>query len=255
MRRTTTLAVLVPTLLLVAACGQDPPQVTVNEAIPSDHGPDALPNGVTVSGEGEIEVAPDTLVVSFGVSIKRPTVDAAVADVAAVSTAMLDAAKANGVQDADVQTHRYSISPEFIYPENGRPTPDGFRVANTWEVRIRDLAIAGATIDAVTAAGGDDVVLQGVSFSLEDDTAALQAARDAAFADARAKAEQYATLSGQPLGAAEAISDVVVTPETLDYEGAEAGFAADELAAPATTPFSPGEVSTTVTVSVRFRLG
>ena len=89
-----------------------------------------------------------------------------------------------------------------------------------------------------------------MAFSLEDDGTALDGARDAAFADARAKAEQYAGLSDQALGEAQAISDVVVTPVPITYQGEAASYAADAARAP--TPISPGEVSTTVTVQVRF---
>ena len=49
----------------LAACS-DPPQVDVQA--PLDRGPDALPDGVTVSGEGEVEGAPDTLSVDLAVN-------------------------------------------------------------------------------------------------------------------------------------------------------------------------------------------
>ena len=59
-------------------------------------------------------------------------------------------------------------------------------------------------------------------------------------------------LSDQALGEAQAISDVVVTPVPITYQGEAASYAAD--AARALTPISPGEVSTTVTVQVRFTI-
>lgn len=235
---------------LAAGCS-DPPQVTVNEADPSAAvGPESLPNGITVSGEGEVMGAPDTLAVTYGVSLKRDSVDAAVNDAANAANAALEAAKAQGVAEADIQTRDYSITPEYRYEDDEPPILDGYRVTNTVIVKIRDLTKAGATIDAVAAAGGNDLVLQGVAFSLEDDGTALDGARDAAFADARAKAEQYAGLSDQALGEAQAISDVVVTPVPITYQGEAASYAADAARAP--TPISPGEVSTTVTVQVRF---
>ncbi len=235
---------------LVTGCSE-PPQVTVNEAdAGATVGPEALPNGVTVSGEGEVMGAPDTLAVTYGVSLVRDSVDAAVNDAAALATAALDAAKAQGIAEADIQTRDYSINPEYEYPENREPRLVGYRVTNTVVVKIRDLPKAGATIDAVAAAGGNDLVLQGVAFSLEDDGAALDGARDAAFADARAKAEQYATLSGQELGPAQAIADAVVNPTPIAYQDEAARYAAADLDAP--TPISPGEVSTSVTVHVRF---
>lgn len=235
--------------LSLAACGE-PAQVDVQA--PLDRGPDALPDGITVSGEGEVEGAPDTLSVDLGVTIKRDTVGEAVAASSERATAVIDAVKAQGVDDADVQTRNYSVNQEFRYPENGNPIPDGFRVNNTVTVRVRDLATAGGVIDAATGAGGDDIRVDTVSFSLENDGPALTAARDKAFRDAQEKAKQYADLAEVPLGEAQAISDVVVTPIAQTYAGEYARAAADTVA---TTPIQGGEVTTRVTVSTRFRLG
>ena len=158
----------------LAACS-DPPRVDVQA--PLDRGPDALPDGVTVSGDGEVEGAPDTLSVDLAVTIKRPTVGEAVAASADVSNAVVDAVKGQGVGEPDVQTRNYSVNQEFRYPENGTPMPDGFRVNNTVTVRVRDLTAAGAVIDAATSAGGDDLRVDTVAFSLENDGPALTAAR------------------------------------------------------------------------------
>lgn len=117
-------------------------------------------------------------------------------------------------------------------------------------MQLRDLAGSGAAIDAVIAAGGDAVQVQGVSFSLEDDSEVVKAARDEAFADARAKAEQFATLSDRPLGEVEAVAELTRTsPDRLSSQE-YATAAADS-----STPISPGEVTTSVTVTVRFALG
>ena len=126
--------------------------------------------------------------------------------------------KGQGVDEKDVQTRNYSVNQEFRYPDNGTPVPDGFRVDNTVTVRVRDLTAAGAVIDAATSAGGDDLRVDTVAFSLENDGPALTAAREKAFQDAHEKAKQYAARR-YPLGDAQAISDVVVTPIAQQYQG------------------------------------
>jgi uncharacterized protein len=162
----------------LAGCS-DPPQVEVQA--PLDRGPDALPDGITVSGEGEVEGAPDTLTVDLAVNIKRSSVGEAVSASADVATAVVDAVKAQGVTDKDVQTRNYSVNQEFRYPQGGTAVPDGFRVNNTVTVKVRDLATAGAVIDAATTAGGDGIRVDTVAFSLENDGPALTAAREKAF--------------------------------------------------------------------------
>lgn len=237
--------------LTLGACASDPAEVNV--AAPLDRGPDDLPDGITVSATGEVEGAPDTMTVSIGVSLKRPTVQSAVDESAVLATALLDAAKANGVAEEDIQTRDYSVQQEFRYPENAPPVPDGFRVSNIVVVQIRDLTTAGATIDAMTAAGGDAAVLQSVAFTLEEDAEALDAARADAMGKARAKAEQLAELGGGTLGPAQAISDQPLAPQPVTYYGeaaSRAAYADDE----ATTPISPGEVTSSVTVRVRYEL-
>lgn len=237
---------------VVTACAGEPAAVEVQA--PLDRGPDTLPDGITVSGEGEVEGAPDTLTVGLGVTVKRPSVGEAVSANAAVATAVVDAVRAAGVAEEDVQTRGYSLNQELRYPEGGSPVPDGYRVTNTVTVRIRDLAGAGEVIDAATAAGGNDVRVDQLAFSLEEDGPALRAARERAFADAQAKAEQYASLADRPLGDAQAISDVVVVPQSQQFQGEAAArlFAsADDVG----TPVQPGEVTTRVTVDARFMFG
>ena len=76
------------------------------------------------------------------------------------------------------------------------------------------------------------------------DTGALESARDAAFADAMAKAEQFARLSGRGLGRVVSVVETVLPPSgapmlaRMAFDGA------------ATTPIQAGEVETSVTVEV-----
>jgi uncharacterized protein YggE len=249
--RAVVLTGIVAVATLTVGCSEPAP---VDVQAPLDRGPDALPDGITVSGEGEVEGAPDTLSADLAVSVKRPSVGEAVAASAEIATAVVDAVSAQGVADEDVQTRSYTVNQEFRFPEGGSPVPDGYRVNNTVTVKVRDLPNAGAVVDAAVAAGGNDLRIDRVAFSLENDGPALTAARERAFRDAQAKAEQYAALADRPLGAAQAISDVVVTPQAQQFFGEAASRAA--FGAPdSATPIQPGEVTTRVTVSTRFTIG
>jgi uncharacterized protein len=228
------------------AASAQQPAPTINVAAPGPSGTGQA-NGVTVEGTGEVEGKPDTLTITFGVSVKRDTVDVAVKDNAAVAASMLQALIEQGVEEKDVQTRNYSVQPSFTYAE-GRSIPDGYQVDNSVTVQLRNLDGAGASIDAVTAAGGDAVQIQGVSFSLEDDSETVKAARDRAFADARGKAEQFAALSGRSLGEVEAVAEVSRTTPDRYADAAAGAFATDS------TPISPGEVTTSVSITVRYTL-
>jgi len=243
---------IIPGLLIVglvagaAACGS-PAKVEVSA--PSGSSTDGLGEGITVTGVGQVKGTPDTLSVSIGVTTKRPTVDAAVTDNAATTTAVTDALTAKGIDAKDVQTQNYSVQPSFSYANN-KQTPDGYLVNNTVTVKIHDLKGAGAIIDAATAAGGNDATVQGVSFSLEDNKGLLTQARDEAYADAKAKAQQFGDLSGRGLGDAQAINETV-NPNQVQFRSV--GAAVSD--AQSSTPINAGQVSTDVTITVRFALG
>jgi uncharacterized protein YggE len=231
-------------LLLAGGCGE-PARVEVSAPTATDG---SLGSGITVSGTGKVNGKPDTLTVSIGVTTKRPSVDSAVSDNASTTTAVTDAVKAGGVAGKDIQTANYSVQPSFN-SSNGRQVADGYTVNNTVTVKLRDLGAAGRVIDSATQAGGNDAAVQGVSFTLEDNQALLTQARDEAFADAKAKAAQLGQLSGRGLGDAQAISEEVA-PTSTQFRSV--GAAVDSAAA---TPIEPGQVSTNVTLNVRFALG
>lgn len=227
--------------LLVVGCSKAP-----NVSVTSDSS--AASRGIAVSGRGEVSGRPDTVTVSLGVSVKRQTAPAAIADAATAATKLIDALKSAGAAADDIQTTNYSLNQEYAYPD-GQPKPDGFRVTNSVVVKVRKVDDVGAVIDAATAAGSDAATVQGLSFSLDDDTAALADAREKAFADAKAKAEQFAKLSGRKLGPVVSIAQQTV-PATSEQTPLAAARA--DVAAP--TPVEAGSVTTSVTVDVRWEL-
>ena len=220
----------------------------MNLTTPQNISGNGVDGGITVTGSAEVSGTPDTLTASFGVLTVRPSVSEAVAGNAAVAKAVGDTLRARGVPAADIQTQNYSVFPSFI-TVHGRTVPNGYTVGESMVVKLHALARAGATIDAVIAAGGTSVSVQGVTFSLEDNKALLARARAKAWADATDQARQYGTLSGHGLGRAEGI-DARVTASTYD---ATRAFAA-ATGQGASTPINPGQVSTTVDITVRFAL-
>jgi uncharacterized protein YggE len=232
-------------VLVAAACGT--PEVTVQN-VPAAEG-DVNSIGISVSGRGEVFGTPDTLTINLGVSVLRDDVSTATGDAADLAERLIAALTNRGVEDRDVQTSNYSIHPEYDWSGEQRRLV-GYRVNNTVSAKIRDLDRAGEIIDAATAAGGDDVVVNGLSFSLEDNDELIVAAREAAWQDALAKAQQLASLSGTTLGTPVSISESFSSePPPIYYERApEAGADA------AFTPIEPGQETVTVNLQVRFAI-
>ena len=231
--------------VLLAACaseaGSTPQEITVNTS-------EEATSGISVSGMGEVTGAPDTVEVGLGVSVLGETVDQAATTAAEKAQAVIDALTSNGVAEEDITTTDYSIYPEYDYSSNEERLI-GYRVTNTVKAKIRDLDSTGAVLDAATVAGGDDVVVNGLSFSIEDNDELVAAAREAAWNDALTKANQLAELSGQSLGKATTITETVsMPPIPIPYAAEAAGDRALE------TPIEPGTSAVTITLQVQFAL-
>lgn len=205
-------------------------------------------NGITVSGRGEVFGTPDTLTVTIGISVGKPTVSEAAEVAARRATDLIGALQGLGVSEADIQTSNYSIHAVYDHRENQTPRITRHRVDNTLSVSIRDLDRAGDVLDGATAAAGDEVRIDGVSFVVEDSDALLVAARAAAWEDAKAKAEHLAVLAGVTLGAPQAISESVGGVPSPIHPRAE--MAARSVA----TPIQPGHETVSVDLTVTFAI-
>jgi uncharacterized protein YggE len=227
-------------VLVLAACGQEP-QVTVNAGTDNGAG-----TGISVSGQGRVTGTPDTLRLNLGVSVLADSVDEATGEASRLAEALIAALTGNGVAEGDIQTSNYSIYPEWDYRDETQ-TLRGYRVTNSVDVKIRDLGRAGEIIDAATTAGGDAVVVNGVGFSIEDNTELLELARSRAWDDAEAKARQLAQLAGVELGAPLSIV------ESVGYQPPPVAFDRAEMA-DAATPIEPGQQEVSVNLEIRYAI-
>ena len=209
---------------------------------------DPAEQGVVVSGLGKVSGTPDVLRVQLGVEVRRADVSAALADANEIQSRVRAAARRNGVDAKDMQTADVSIYPSY----NNKGVPNGYVVNQSVTLKLRNLAKAGKTIGDTVTAGGNAARVQGVSFALEDNAALLEQARDAAYHDARKKAERYAQLSGRGLNQVELVSEQVPTGEQpMPY----ARVAFDSAAAKTSeVPIDAGQSQVSVSVTVRWSL-
>lgn len=241
MRRTVMLIALV---VLAAACAPPVGEAPVVNVQPAGT---ETPTGITVTGTGEVAGTPDTLVLTLGVSVSRSSVSTATSDAASLASAVIESLTSNGVDRADIATSNYAINPEYDYG-NDTPRIVGYRVSNTLRVKIRDIGRAGEIIDDAVVAGGDATVVNGVSFDIDAHSSLVEAARTAAWNDAKAKAQQLADLAGLPLGPATSISE--------SFNGGPVPYPIYKgVAEDTATPIEPGTQTVTVTITVVFSLG
>jgi uncharacterized protein len=160
---------------------------------------------VTVEGVGHASRAPDVLRIQVAVETPGDSVDQALAGTNRAMDAVLTALRDAGVAGADLRTSSLSIRP--LYDKHGRLIT-GYLAGNGVTATLRDLEQAGTVISAVAGAGGDATRVSGLHFDVDDDADLLEQARQSAVADARRRAETYATAAGRSVGRVLRISEV-----------------------------------------------
>ena len=160
-----------------------------------------------VVGRGTTTVVPDQLRFTVTVSAERDALDDALAAANTTMRDVLRALEAQGVAEEDTQTVGLSMNPEYYYPSSGPPVLTGYRVTQRLRVDVQQLESGGAAVTAVVESG-PGVRVGDLRLVVGDPEQAVAEAREAAIADAQAKAEQYAAASGATVGEVMSIREV-----------------------------------------------
>jgi uncharacterized protein len=205
------------------------------------------PAQITVTGEGQVEAAPDMATMTLGVTTEGPTPAEAMAANSSQLAAVLERLRGAGISDQDLQTTGLSLNPNWQNDATGTaPRIAGYVATNMLTVRIRALDGLGAVLDAAIGQGAN--TFNGISFGLADPAPAMNEARRRAVADAMARAELLAGAAGVPLG-----------PVLSITEGGASGWPAPayrmDAAAASPVPVAAGQVSTQASVTMVFSLG
>lgn len=149
---------------------------------------------VWVSGEAIVNAQPDTAIITVGVVTQEATALAAQQSNATKTDGVIRAAKQAAGENAEIKTSNYSLSPQYVYKPNETPRISSYQASNSVMVTLRDLRKVGAVIDAASEAGANNI--NGIAFTLRNDTAAReQALKDATRAGV-AKAKTLAEALG-----------------------------------------------------------
>jgi uncharacterized protein YggE len=232
------LATFVATALLLTACS-DGATVTVSQPQQS---------GISVTGNGSVTVVPDIAVLSLGVEVTAKTVADARMQAAEAMAAVQQTLTDNAIADADITTTSFSIQPQYDYRSDDTPQVIGYTVSNRLSVKVRNIDSVSDVLDDATGAGGDDVRINGISFTVDEPEQFQDEVRKLAIEDARERAEQLASLAGVTLGKARTISESSSSSPFADSGGGRV-FAA---AAQAETSISPGETEISISVFVTY---
>jgi uncharacterized protein YggE len=196
---------------------------------------------VTVTGQGEARVAPDSAVVRVSAVHRAPGVAEALAGADSAADAIAATARSFSTSE---QVGSTSLQIWRDQDATGRPA--GFQARHSLVVRCPDIDAAGGLLTALADAVGDRLEIEGVSLEVADRSAVVAAAREAAYADAVDRATHLAGLAGAGLG------DVQEVVE--GGGGLTPGARVARAAMPAAASLQPGETGIGSSVTVTFQL-
>jgi len=155
-------------------------------------------NQITVSGEGKVYAKPDVALVSFGVTTQGLTVAEVTKSNTDKMNAVIAAVKALKVDEKDIQTTNYSLTPLYNWTEKTGNIFQGYTLEQDVQVKIRDFTKIGDILSGATTAGAN--VVGGLQFTIDNPEQFKEQARAAAIAKAKANAQNLAKESGVDLG-------------------------------------------------------
>jgi uncharacterized protein YggE len=162
---------------------------------------------ISLSGHGEVRMAPDLAIVTVGVMNSAATARVALDANTKAMEGVMASLKEAAIEARDIQTANFSVNPRYDYGQNNAQPPKviGYDVSNNVTITVRRLDSLGAILDQVVSSGSNQI--NGVMFQVEKPEAATDEARKLAVADAMRKAQVYTAASGVALGQIMSLSE------------------------------------------------
>lgn len=257
-------AALIATAAAAPAIAQPAPAPAVSPIGPNS----AL---LSLTAEGRSRRTPDLAMFTAGVVTQGRTAAEALAENNRQMQAVVAALRRGGVAERDIQTAAISLNPRYVHPEReamiraretrepyvppaepSAPRIVGYDARNSVQVRVRRVAEMGRIIDALAAAGANEI--HGPAFTMDEPRTALDEARAAAVAEARQRAELYARAAGMRVARIVSITEAGghYPVDAITVSGSRMGFAG--APPPPPPPVAPGELTLGINVSVQFEL-
>ena len=207
---------------------------------------------LTVSGTAVVTAAPDQATIRLAVVSEGADATQVARDNAKHTTAVIRALTNAGAKPDDIKTTGFSVEPMYDYnrQRDGKPPLIvGYRVSNEVQVTTLTLDKTGELIGAGIEAGANRI--NGLQFTLRDNTAQRAEAIALATAAARSDARALAKAAGIELGRVDRIDLVpsYVQPVMREFAGRAA------MAMDAAPPINPGDIEVRAQVNIVYRIG
>jgi hypothetical protein len=204
---------------------------------------------LTVNGSGKVYLTPDMVYVTIGVHTEGENAVKTVGENNASTNEVIAVLKGMKIDEKDIQTTNFSISPQKEYDQAGKPTGKVlYIVDNSVFVTVRDLNKIGEILDATVKSGANSI--NGIQFDVADKSKALSQARQAAVKDAYAKAQELSGAAGVSLGAVQTISEYTSSGPMPMYDRVAAPMAVEA----SSVPVQAGQMLLTIEVNIVYEI-
>lgn len=210
-----------------------------------------------VVGEGKAAVVPDIAKVTVGVITEGGS---DIGKLQEANTKKIDSiiefVKSKKVDVKDITTKAYSIDPKYSQidcrdkTECPPPKITGYIVRQDVEVKMRDFREIGAILNGVVEKGANSV--SQLQFTVDDPTAVEKEAREKAFRQVKAKAEDIAKSGGFGVGRLLSVSEGRGYPPEPIYGFGVGG--AKDASQEVRTVIEPGSTEFTVFVTLTYEI-
>jgi hypothetical protein len=228
-------------------------------------------NTISVSGESEINAVPNIANFSFTIKETSKTNKEAQDIISEKITTILDGLEELGVQEKDIKTQSYLISPkyEFVqverqrdisldgtvyFPNNNQQrVQTGFDVSQNVSLVLRDFDKTGEVLELLAETGVDN--LNGQNFEIDNPEALKEEVRTAAIKNAQEKAKRLADDLDVRLGKVVSFNENggYYQPPRFDRGLESASFDSAKVSSVPALPVGENTISSSVTITYKIK--
>ncbi len=218
----------------------------------------------TVSGQGKVYAKPDVALLNLGVKVDGNTVADVTKSGNDKMNAVVAAIKKMGVDDKDIQTTNYNLSPVYEntivpmtysammpnIPVKSSSNLKGYSLEQDVQVKIRDFDKIGQIMSQATSIGAN--LISDLQFTIDNPEQFREQARAKAIAEAQENARNLAKESGIGLGKLINIYENYNPYPIYNKAMGMGGAVADS--APAAPTIQPGQQEIDVTINLTYQV-
>lgn len=188
----------------------------------------------SVVGSGIVYAKADiaNLEVGLKTTVKKTAAEATVESTVKMND-IISEIKKLGIEDKDIKTSNYNLSPVYNWTNAKGQELIGYEVTQTLTLKIRDLNKIGDVISKTTEKGANQV--GNIIFTIDDEFALKNQARELAINKAKEKAILIASQSGMKLGKVKSVienTDPIISPIMYTNAKVMSESAADSISSP-----------------------